>query len=173
MSRKRRGAKIVPDKNEELTEETQSEALETQDSDSDGALGDDNERAAPSKTYSDLQDLVYLGRISEDVEFSGFTFRVRTLSTGQQRQLVERIMLLTEAERFARVRDYTMAQAVETVNNVPLEKLCTDDTIDNEYEKRLSVISGWQSVLVDTLYKEYEKLFEKSSNSFLESDLKK
>jgi len=177
MPRRRRGAKIVTSADEEVLDENPLEEegpeKEPEEEEEEEELEEEPTSPNAKRKISDLKDLIFLGRLEEEVDFSGFKFKIITLSTGQQRKLVENLMLLSEAERFARVRDYTMAQVIESVNNVPLEKLCTDESIEDEHLQRLSVISGWQSTLVDFLYKSYEDLFSRSNEGFGEDDLKK
>ncbi len=122
----------------------------------------------------DLKQLVFLGRLTGTVNIAGYKFELQTLTAREQRSLVERIMMLTETERFARVRDLTMAYALNSVNSVPLEELYTpeDGREMSAYDRKIEAISEWQSSLVDTLYNKYQELFEKASKDYEVDDLK-
>ena len=76
-------------------------------------------------------------------------------------------------ERLLEVKPRTLAHAVLSVNGVPLEELCNDDSISGDGDKRLAVVTSWQSVLVERLFNEYQELVEQTNKDFEVQDLKK
>tara|TARA_A100001011_G_C14259295_1_gene821613 strand:+ start:856 stop:1365 length:510 start_codon:yes stop_codon:yes gene_type:complete len=168
MTKRRRGATIS--QNTPKDSSVAEEALENSEVE-DGAESEvENKRAS----LSDLKSLIFLGKVSKVIEIGGYSFLLHTLTSGEQRTLVERIMLLNEAERFARVRDFTMAQALDSVNGVNLENLYEGDSEDGTsiFSRKLSVVSNWQASLVDNLYLKYQELVDQANKEYGIDDLK-
>ena len=122
---------------------------------------------------ANLNDLVFLGRLEKQVEIFDYKFSVTTLTTLQQKNVIAQIMKSDVEERLLEVKPRTLAHAVLSVNGVPLEELCNDDSISGDDNKRLAVVTSWQSVLVERLFNEYQELVEQTNKDFEVQDLKK
>ncbi|MCH2670141.1 MAG: hypothetical protein MK009_09890 [Gammaproteobacteria bacterium] len=122
---------------------------------------------------SDLKSLIYLGRLEKTVDVGGFSFKIATLTTSQQRDVMSSIMTDGNAtERMLDIKPLTMSYAVLTVNGVDLETLCTDESITSVEKRRLNVIMNLQSVLLEKLYREYDELVTRSGKDIGIEDLK-
>jgi hypothetical protein len=116
----------------------------------------------------DLKELIFLGRSSQLVEFGGYKFEIQTLTTDQKRDLVKDLSL-TGKDIAVFIRPYTLARAIGSINGVPLERLYEvyggEEEADS-IDRRLFVLDKLQSVLIEKLFAEYEKLVEKSDSIF-------
>lgn len=122
---------------------------------------------------SDLKSLIYLGRLEKTVKIGGFEFKIATLTTSQQRDIMSSIMSDGNAtERMLDIKPLTMSYSVLTVNGVDLEALCTDDSITSVQDRRSNVVMNLQSVLLEKLYKEYDDLVTRSGKDIGIEDLK-
>ena len=75
-------------------------------------------------------------------------------------------------QRMLEIKPLTLSYAVTSVNGVPLEDLCKDESIKDVAEKRLHVMMSLQSVLLEKLYKEFDELVTRSNKQLGIEDLK-
>jgi len=117
---------------------------------------------------SELKDLVLFGKVIEEVHAGGFIFKMSTLNNRQQKKLVRRLVKLDAEERLMNVKEFTLAQVIQSINGQPLEELYDGDDDLSVDDKKSEVVSEFQSNLVEKLFNKYEDLVKKS-NSFFES----
>ena len=121
----------------------------------------------------DLRSLIFLGKLTKTVKLGGFSFEISTLTTAEQRDVMTTIMTDGDAtRRMLDVKPLTMSYSVQSVNGVPLEELCNDDSITSVQNRRLEVMLSLQSVLLEKLYTEYDELVARSSKELGIEDLK-
>ena len=121
----------------------------------------------------DLKSLIYLGRLIKTVKIGGFSFEISTLTTSQQRDVMSTIMSDGDAtQRMLDIKPLTMSYAVTSINGVDLETLCEDSSITTPQDRRLEVMMNLQSVLLEKLYLEYDKLVVRSGKDVGIEDLK-
>ena len=120
----------------------------------------------------DLSDLVFLGRLSEVVDVSGYKFVITTLSTGQQREIMQTVMKFDQIDRLLDIKPVTVSYAIESINGVALEDLCKDKSIEDVGERRLSVVLSLQSTIIEKAYQVYETLVATSNKEIGLEDLK-
>jgi hypothetical protein len=121
----------------------------------------------------DLRDLIFLGKISSTFEISGFSFRVSTLTTAQQRDIYADIMTAESTSRLTEIKPIVLARAIEAVNGAAVETFYKGDEDLDIFDKRYEVIATWQMALVDRLYQEYESLVERTNKDFGIDQIKK
>ncbi len=132
-----------------------------------------NQGAKEVLALDDLRSLIYLGKLMKTVKIGGFSFEISTLSTTEQRDIMSNIMSEGDAtQRMLDVKPLTMAYSVRSVNGVPLEELCADETIKNVVDKRIDVMMNMQSVVLEKLYQEYDALVTRSGKDIGIDDLK-
>jgi len=122
---------------------------------------------------SDLKDLVFLGRLRETVDIAGFKIVVTTLTASQQKEVMRNVMKIDQVDRLLDIKPMTIAYVVESINGVPLEELCEDDSIKETVDRRVSVVNSMQAVLVERLYQVYERLVVAANEEVGLEDLKK
>lgn len=114
---------------------------------------------------SEIRKLVLFGRIVEDFSFGGYIFRISTLNNRQQQELIKKLMRLENEDRLTCVKTYTLATAIESINEVPLPEIY-EGRVKDPFERGVEVISNLQSSLVEALYEKYEELVGKSNKMF-------
>lgn len=145
----RRTAKISrPDNTNNEQEDIEIEPVED----------DDIKENENELNFNDLKDLIFLGRLNKAVDISGYRFVISTLTTKQQREVMQTVMQFDQLERMLDIKPVTVAYCVKSVNGVPLEELCEDDSIEDAAERKRDVISNLQAAVVEKLYRAYEGL---------------
>jgi hypothetical protein len=111
----------------------------------------------------DLKNLVFLGKLREIIDIAGYKFVVSTLTTKQQKEIMQTIMQFDKVDRLLDLKPVTVSYSVESVNGVSLEDLCEDDELEDIRDKKLAVILSLQSSVVERLYQVYEGLVKTSN----------
>ena len=142
-----------------------------------------NDISGSKKTENSLdkliKDLVFLGRLSKDVKVSGYSFRVNTLTEERQRLLVSRIMRMTNDEKVAYAKVYTVAESVTHINDIGIEEISSriDETNnvdeDNSEISKINFFGSLQAAIIDILFEEYEKLLGESKKEIGYEEVKK
>lgn len=158
----RRTAKISrPDNTNNEQEGVEIEPVEDDDIKNDDELN-----------FNDLKNLIFLGKLIESVDISGYRFEVSTLTASQQREIMQTVMQFDQLERMLDIKPVTVSYCLISINGVPLEDICEDDELEDINERKLSVISGLQASVVERLHKVYENLVKASNKEIGLEDLK-
>jgi len=109
-------------------------------------------------SLNNLRELIFLGEMRDSVEIAGFKFEITTLTTRQQRDVMRTVMKFDQVDRILDMKPVTVSYVVKTINGVPIEDLCDDDTIEEIEDRRLAVVMNMQSTVIERLYQAYDKL---------------
>ena len=114
-----------------------------------------------------LRELVLFGKIIEDVKYGPYTFKISTLTSAQQKDVFKRLFSLSNEDKIANLKVYTLTEAIISFNNAPIESLYDGDE-DNlpKFKKKEYVISQLQASLIDKLFQKYEELVKQSTDIF-------
>ena len=124
-------------------------------------------RQKEEKTIPDgLKNLILLGRETEDVVIGDYTFKISTLSSKQQKDLLKRFFSLSNEDKLANVKIRTLAEAIISVNQVSLDSLYYGDENLEPYEKKVEIISQLQANIVDKLFEKFDSLNKKTNSIF-------
>lgn len=123
--------------------------------------------------FGNLRELVFLGRLEKVVPIGKYRFRVSTLNGKQQMSIISKTMLFDETERMSRMRAATLAESIMDVNGVSLEALYDGDKNLDKITKKMLVVEGWQTAMLDKLFLEYSDLSKSSRDALEGNDLKK
>jgi hypothetical protein len=134
---------------------------------------DDQTRGQNMLELADLKNLVFLGRLHETVDIAGYKIVVTTLTANQQKEIMRNVMKIDQVERLLDIKPITVAYVTESINGVPLEDLCEDESITEMVDRRISVVNNMQAVLVERLYQVYERLVVAANEEVGLEDLKK
>ena len=107
--------------------------------------------------FGNLRDLIFLGRLEADVKIGDFLFKISTLSSLQQKEIVRVLMAFDDNQRMANVRDYTLAQCIDSINGMPLDDLCDSNGATTLGDK-VSALSNLQNSVLDRLFLKYNDL---------------
>lgn len=133
----------------------------------------DQEKEAKKINSSDFKDLVLLGKLSEEIDISGYTFKVSTLTAREQKNIMKHIMSLDEMDRILGSKAVAVAYSVQSINDVPMSNVSEDSEGETEMDRRLDFILGLQSSVIERLYSKYESLVDRSSQEVGLESLKK
>jgi len=128
---------------------------------------------AGAKVASDFKNLVLLGRLEEDVDISGYTFTMTTLSARGQRDIMKHIMSLDEMDRILGAKAVAVAYSIKSVNGTPLFIVSKDNEGETDMERNLDFILSLQSSVIERLYAKYEELVQQSGKEVGLETLKK
>lgn len=120
-----------------------------------------------------LREVMLLGRLTEVVKVSGFSFELCTLSTREQKEIINKIMSMQTDNKMLDIRPVTLAFSLKSINGVSLENLSENLELSDPVEKKIDVILNMQTNLVDKLFKTYEKLLEESNRQIGLEEIKK
>jgi hypothetical protein len=166
--RRGRGAKDEAPEEEELAPANLTGATakmqELMDSES---VGNKPLKDFKPRELMDLKDLVFLGRNTAEVEIGGYKFKIATL-TNSEKRVVIRELASRGKEMASYVQACTLAMSIQSINDVPLKDIYEggEDREYTDYENCLLYVDTWQSILVNKLFLEYEKLNSGSEGIF-------
>jgi hypothetical protein len=129
-------------------------------------VNEESEVKKDTNIHPGLRSLVLLGRMSEDVVFGEYTFKISTLTSKQQKDILKRFFLLTNEEKVANIKIQTLSEAISTVNDMPLESLYYGEEELDSQGKKMAVILELQSNVIDKLFERFEELNKKSGSMF-------
>jgi len=122
-----------------------------------------------------IKDLLFMGRLEKEVKIQHFSFKINTLTEERQRILVSRVMRMTDEEKVAFAKVYTVSESVSHVNDVPIEDI-SRKMFPNEDNVEIAVINFFgrlQASIIDILFEEYETLLNKSREEIGYEQVKK
>mgnify|MGYP001206978732 CR=1 FL=1 len=112
---------------------------------------------------SDLKNLILLGKLVEVVSIAGFNFKLSTLSTKEQSQIMKALMKSDEIDRVLNSKAIAVSYCIKEINAVSLSELSLEHDGETDEERRASFVMEMQATLVDKIFTEYEKLVERSN----------
>jgi hypothetical protein len=133
----------------------------------------DKDESGSDMATSDLKNLILLGRLTESVSVSGFSFEVTTLSAREQKGIMKEIMKMDEADRVFAAKALAISYSLKSVNGVPLSELSSELEAEEGTSKNMSFVLNMQSSIVDKLYQTYENLVGRSGEEVGLDTLKK
>ncbi len=118
---------------------------------------------APEVANKDmLESLIFLGSSSKDVEIGGHKFKISTLTHREHNHLMKELYKFGEGADLFTLRTLTLAFALKTVNNTPLENITLPDEEQylTSFAKKLAIIDSMQMNVIAKLYNEYNDLLK-------------
>lgn len=131
-----------------------------------GMVNELSSKDVPKKEIPEgFRDLLLFGRVTEDVEFGTYKFKVSTVSAKQQKGMLKKLFLMSNEDKVSNLKFLTLSEAVISVNGAPLESLYFgEDQSLSTAEKKMEVLLELQSSIVDKLFVKYEELVSKSNS---------
>jgi hypothetical protein len=122
-----------------------------------------------------IKNLLFMGRLSKDVKIGEATFTVNTLTEDRQRVLVSRVMRMTNEEKIAYAKVYSVAESVTAINGISIDEISKTMYPDEESLEvaRINFFGRLQSTIIDILFEEYEVLIKKSREEIGYEEVKK
>lgn len=117
---------------------------------------------APETTNKNiLESLIFLGSSSKDVDIGGHKFKISTLTHREHNHLMKELYKFGEGADLFTLRTLTLAFALKTVDNTPLENMALPDEEQlTPFAKKLAIIDSMQMNVIAKLYNEYNDLLK-------------
>ena len=113
----------------------------------------------PSEKISKaLEDLIFIGRLTEEIEIDEAKFEISTMTNKEHNQVIKQMYKFSEASDLFTMRSLTLANALRKINSVALEDIDIGKEFETAYLKRLAIVEHLQLSVVEKLYEAYEKL---------------
>lgn len=122
---------------------------------------------------SDLKDLVLLGRLTDSLNISGYSFVISTLTAREQKNIMKHIMSMDEMDRILGAKTIAVAYCTQSINGVSLDVLAENFDGETRMDKRFEFMLDLQSTLTEKLYEKYEELVRRSGEEVGLDTLKK
>lgn len=131
------------------------------------------EAVQPKQELKTLKDLIFLGRIEKKINISGFEIGLKSLTIQDNKYIIEKILLSDNASKFVDAKILSIVTHINTINEVPVENLCEDESIANPMDRKLNVVSSFQLSLIEKLYEFCNKIDEESGKEVEVNEIKK
>jgi hypothetical protein len=118
---------------------------------------------------SDLSLLALAGRIEEEVVVGGFKFKMSTLTSGEQQEVLIASnvgVVGDEIVKLGQLRAQILARVIRSVNGIPLEHLYQGTEVTSAIDKKLQFLKSMQMSLLMKLFEIYSKMIERSEKVF-------
>lgn len=113
----------------------------------------------PEKPISKaLEKLIFIGRLTDEIEIDGVRFEISTLTNKENNQIVKMMYSFSDAADLFTLRILTLANAVKKIDGISLKDIDIGGTFESDFHKRTSIIDNLQISVVSKLYEAYEKL---------------
>lgn len=110
-----------------------------------------------------LEQLVKVGKIEEEVKIASFTFKLVTLSSVENTEVVSITSNIKADElRFNTLRLELLARVIVSVNGVPFESLYQGSEETSKIKKREHILKLLQQTVINSLWDAYDKMITKS-----------
>ena len=121
-----------------------------------------------------LKELVFLGKITDKVQFGDAIFEIGTLNSHQVYSAFKETDVITDAlARTYAVKISIVARALISYNmyKFPVDE---NEVVDTRcLVERKKIVESFQSVLLDALFKKYEELMVKQEQMYNSQEIKK
>ena len=117
-----------------------------------------------------LNELIFLGKVKNEVKIDKFSFVIKTLTEEETREILERLMRIPEEKRLICVKSMTLAKSVESINGLSFDDIARERVKDSgkkvddasvEITKN-EIILLLQSTVANKLFDSYNDLLEES-----------
>lgn len=106
----------------------------------------------------DLEKLIFIGKLTKEVEISGVTFELSTLTNREHNEIVRMMYSFAEAADLFTIRLITLANAIKFIDGVSIDSINIDGQFESPLHKRIAVVDYLQLSVVEKLYSAYEDL---------------
>ena len=121
------------------------------------------------KELKGLEDLIFLGSSTRDVQLGDFTFTLGTLSAREQDEIFRESIRLPEVERVFFFKKAILACSIKKING----KNMSSYIVESDITSKINLVMSLQQSVFDYLFSEVDKLTEETSKSLTEDNLKK
>lgn len=126
-------------------------------------------RPNQNKMNKSLENLIFMGRHSKEIELAGHKFEISTLTHRENNDVMGELVNFGDAADLFTIRVLTLAHALKKIDGICLNDIDINEDFSSNYHKRMTIVDNLQLALVEKLYKSYEELV-KESNDIIEGE---
>jgi hypothetical protein len=127
-----------------------------------------------------INEVIFLGKLTKEVEIQGMKFEIKTLTEEESRSVVEKLFRIPEASRMACIRSMTLSKAIDKIGGYDFTEIASSvlqeegkEVNDRTVEfKKNEIVLKLQTSVTNDLFAEYEKLIEKKEEASGGSEIK-
>lgn len=112
-----------------------------------------------------LEKLIFIGRISKEIEIFGIVFEVASLTNKEHNEIVQMMYGFKDPADLFTIRVLTLANALRKIDGILLNEIDIEGTFESQFHKKISIIDNLQLSVVEKLYDVYEKLVEEEEKT--------
>lgn len=120
------------------------------------------EEVFSSEYMQPLEGLLFVGKLTKTIEYSGHTFQIRTLTQGEELrvgQLTREYM--GQYNQMAAIKAYIVAACVELVDGLPMYVSIGDEQVD-PIAIKVERVKRWYEPVVSFIHDQYAELYKMS-----------
>ena len=121
------------------------------------------------KELKGLENLIFLGANTKDIELGDYTFTITTISAKEQELIFKAALDLSEKERLLFFKKGILATSIKKINGRHLATYLEEDS----FEARLDLVGSIQQSVFDFLFNELEKITNEAGKLLTAENLKK
>lgn len=116
-----------------------------------------------SKSFDMLKNLMTLGLSTKQVEISGYTFEIGTLTEKESSELLASLIILDDQERIISSKSHSVALALRKINDMSFDTIIENtEQIPKEVTslvaKKIFFVKALQTNIVNKLFEKYTEL---------------
>ena len=127
-----------------------------------------------------INEVIFLGKLTKEVEIQGMKFEIKTLTEEESRSVVEKLFRIPEASRMACIRSMTLSKAIDKIGGYDFTEIASSvlqeegkEVNDRTVEfKKNEIVLKLQTSVTNDLFAEYEKLIENKEEASGGSEIK-
>jgi hypothetical protein len=120
-----------------------------------------------------LDDLIFLGRVSREIDLVGHKFELATLTHKEHTMLMRELSRVSDTANLFVIRVYTLAVAIKKLDGVSIDDIKTEGEFESAFAKRVEFIDSMQLRVIEKLFEEYSLLSDESDKMVTSDNLKK
>lgn len=108
-----------------------------------------------------LEKLIFIGRLTEEVEVSGVKFELNSLTNREHNEIIKMVYSFSEPADLFTIRVITLANSLKKIDGISLDEIDLEGAFESDFHKRISIVDNLQLIVVEELFTAYEKLVGK------------
>lgn len=113
---------------------------------------------APNPNKEKLESILFIGRLTKEVEIYGHKFELGSLTNREHNQMIKELYNFGEGADLFTIRILTLAHALRSINGVALEDIPIEGDFINNYYRKMAILDNMQLSLIEKLYEGYSEL---------------
>jgi hypothetical protein len=132
----------------------------------------ENKPLSDDKINKSLENLIFIGRHTKEIELGGHKFELSTLTHRENNEIISEMMSMGDAADLFTIRVLTLAFALRKIDGVALDNIPMDVEFDDKLQKRMTIVDYLQLGVVERLHLAYDAMVKESSSAVFGEEVK-